>query len=409
MSRITRFTLGLALLVALLAVLPTDARPAADGSRIYFQSLTTGNQNDIFSMNPDGSDVFQLTDDPAYDTSPAVSPDGRRVLFVSERDGNSEIYVMNADGSDETRLTFDPFPDTAPAWSPDGQWIAFVSQRESSMEIFTMTAAGGFVTNVTQHAPADFNMSPAWSPDGQHLAFGSRRQEMEEIWVQTLGQPVSQNNPVMLTDTIGWSGYPDWSPDGARIVYVRFQQMEQEIYVMDADGGNTTPLTDDDFTDSTPAWSPDGTQIAFRSLRAGDGKSRIYVMDADGGDIQPIGMGSGPSWGILPAGRARLTVTQVVTGAPPLGSWHFGGPLGSFALPAAGGSRSLIYLDPQTTTVSQISQPGYSTTVACSNGATGGSSVTVTLANDAPVTCTFMATYLFTPLRTFLPTVGKEN
>lgn len=416
MFRRALFTLGLLLLVTLVAARPTAAEPAA-GGRIFFTGSGTGGSADIFAMNPDGSAVVQLTHSPTTDMSPDISPDGRQVVFVSDRDGNNEIYVMNADGSDETRLTNHPSTDIEPAWSPDGQQIAFVSQREAILEIYVMTAAGGNVTNITQHAEAQFNMQPAWSPDGTRLAFGSSRQGMQEIFVQTLGQPVGESNPVRLTTSEvwdgGWSGYPDWSPDGRHFVYVHFhriqQWMEQDIYVMDADGGNPTPLTYDSFTDYTPTWSPNGAQIAFASLREGDGRRRIYVMDTDGSDITLAGRGSDPSWGVVPAGRATLTVAQVVVGAPPVASWHFSGPLGAFALPAAGGSRTLVYLDPGTTTVSQISQPGHTTVAACSDGTTGGASVTVTLANDAPVTCTFTATYQSPLLRTYLPTVRRGN
>jgi dipeptidyl aminopeptidase/acylaminoacyl peptidase len=418
MSRIAQLLLGLLLLMTFVAALPAAAGPAVAAGRIYFQAFTTGNQYDVFSMNPDGSDVVQLTDNPAYDTSPAVSPDGRRVLFVSERDGNREIYVMNADGSDETRLTHEARADFDPAWSPDGQSVAFVSARETTDELFTMTADGDSVTNITQHVAAEFNWQPTWSPDGTRLAFGSGREGMEEIYAQTLGQPVDENNPVRLTTSEtwdgGWSGYPEWSPDGQRLVYILFhrigQWMEQDVYVMDADGGNPTALTYDSFTDRAPDWSPDGTQIAFDSNRDGPDRRRIYVMDADGSDISgPLisTSSSSPSWGVMPAGRAKLTVAQVVAGAPPAARWHFSGPLGGFILPAAGGSRSLIYLDPQTTTVSQIAMPGYTTTAVCSNGVTGGASVTLTLANDTPVTCTFTSTYQSTPVRLFLPAVRR--
>lgn len=408
---------GLLLLVTLLATLPAAAAPAAPGGRIYFSGAGTGGYSDIFSMNPDGSDVAQLTDSPASDYLPDISPDGRRVLFVSDRDGYAQIYVMNADGSDQTRLTGGSGMSFDPDWSPDGQRIVFVSTREGTMEIFTMTAAGGNVINVTQHAPANFNMAPAWSPDGTRLAFDSAREGMQEIFVQTLGQPVDENNPVRLTTSEawdgGWSGYPDWSPDGQRLVYIYFhrrqQWMEQDIYVMNADGSDSTPLTGDDFTDKEPDWSPDGTQIAFASLRGGDSRRRIYLMDADGSDLSgPLRGGSAPSWGIVPSGRAKLTVTQVVVGAPPAASWHFSGPLGAFALPSAGGSRTLIYLDPQTTTVSQITRPGYTTTATCSDGATGGAAVTVTLANDAAITCTFTSTFRATPLSVYLPAVRKQ-
>jgi Tol biopolymer transport system component len=68
-------------------------------------------------MNADGSDQTNLTKDPASDSSPTWSPDGKKIAFSSDRDGNSEIYAMNADGSDQTRLANDPAIDTSPAWT----------------------------------------------------------------------------------------------------------------------------------------------------------------------------------------------------------------------------------------------------------------------------------------------------
>lgn len=398
-------------LVALTAGLGV-ARAARDAGveRIIFTSSRDGNA-EVYSMNPDGSDVVRLTNNPAADYSPALSADGRRIAFVSDRDGNNELYVMNADGTDQTRLTDNPNPDTAPDWSPDGKRIVFVSQREVSMELFIMDADGSNVTNFTQHAEADFNMAPAWSPDGARIAFGSRRllpaDFADQIFVQTVGQPVDENNPVVLTESGDWSGYPDWSPDGARLVYVRFENFEQEIAVVNADGSNTTPLTDDDFTDYTPAWSPDGTRIVFASLRDGTTRRGLYVMNGDGSAITrlspPDSGGSEPSWGVIPAERATLTVVQTGSTPTPGAPWSFIGPWGRFSLPAAGGSRAISFLAPGVHTVSQNNWPDYTPAVTCSNGVTGSHTVTLTLAAGDNVTCTFSNTYHPLPEKLYLP------
>ena len=83
-------------------------------------------------MNADGSGVTRLTVNDAVDSSPAWSPDGRRIAFDSTRDGNFEIYVMNADGSGVTRLTNNDAWDWYPDWSPDGRRIAFDSNRDGN-------------------------------------------------------------------------------------------------------------------------------------------------------------------------------------------------------------------------------------------------------------------------------------
>jgi Tol biopolymer transport system component len=82
--------------------------------------------------------------------TPAWSPDGRKLAFVSRRDGNSEIYVMNSDGSAQENLTRQPANDSHPSWSPDGRKIAFVSRRDGNSEIYVMNADGSGLRNVTR-------------------------------------------------------------------------------------------------------------------------------------------------------------------------------------------------------------------------------------------------------------------
>jgi len=91
------------------------------------------------------------------------SPDGTRIAFQSNRDGNYEIYVMDADGSNQTNLTNNPADDMFPVWSPDGTKIAFMSNRDGNWEIYVMNADGSNQTNLTNNIGDD--MYPMWSPD----------------------------------------------------------------------------------------------------------------------------------------------------------------------------------------------------------------------------------------------------
>lgn len=116
-----------------------------DGNRITFVSDLNGAQ-DLYVMNADGSNIVQVTDDPNFDLWPAWSPDGDRLAFASERDGNFDIYVVNVDGSNQQRLTDHPAADYAPAWSPDGTSIAFDSNREGVLSIYIMDADGSNLT-----------------------------------------------------------------------------------------------------------------------------------------------------------------------------------------------------------------------------------------------------------------------
>ena len=107
-------------------------------------------------MKADGSGLRNLTPKPvgAY-AAPAWSPDGRKLAFVSDRDGNSEVYVMNANGSGQRNLTRNPAFDADPAWSPDGRKIAFVSNRDGSYGVYVMNADGSGQRRLAQRSPAN--------------------------------------------------------------------------------------------------------------------------------------------------------------------------------------------------------------------------------------------------------------
>jgi TolB protein len=139
----------------------SDPAWSPDGRKIGLVSESDGN-NDVFVMNADGSGLRRLTRSPASDSAPAWSPDGRRIAFVTNRNGIYEVYVMNADGSRQVALAAPTVgghgtfvgevaaPDPAPAWSPDGRRIAFVSDRNGTFEVYVMNADGSGQRRLTR-------------------------------------------------------------------------------------------------------------------------------------------------------------------------------------------------------------------------------------------------------------------
>jgi Tol biopolymer transport system component len=130
-------SVALALLVVLVSLIgPATSQAAFPGAngKIAFQSFRDGN-NEIYTMNADGSSQTRLTNNTASDTDPAWSPDGTKIAFATDRDRSNftyEVYTMNADGSGQTRLTGDSLNDQSPAWSPDGTKIAFATEARAS-------------------------------------------------------------------------------------------------------------------------------------------------------------------------------------------------------------------------------------------------------------------------------------
>jgi TolB protein len=192
-----------------------DASWSPDGKKIAFESRRDGN-SEIYVINANGSGTKRLTANSVFDGDPAWSPDGKSIAFSSDRDGNREIYVMNADGANPRRLTntggrvddvlLDGL-DADPAWSPDGKRIAFNSNRDGDYEIYVMNANGSGQRNLTDNASLD--ALPAWSPDGREIVFESERAEKgnRDVYVMSAGTGTVIGR---LTTVAEADEMPDW-------------------------------------------------------------------------------------------------------------------------------------------------------------------------------------------------------
>ncbi len=312
MSIPARFLPSLALLGALVAVVaitatPRPAETAFPGTngRIVYGVFNGTNDDDIWSINPDGSDPLQLTSGDALDADSSASPSGMKIAFDSDRDTglNYELYTMDIDGNNVQRIANDSFNYEYPAWSPDGTKILFNDERDeaNNQEIYVIPAAGGAVTRLTNLAGYDQNA--AWSPDGTHIAFN----HLGEIYTMLS----NGSNPVS-TNHMGES--PDWSPDSSHIVY---STITHEIHTMTTTGANDTHLSQI-ASGQDPVWSPDGTKIAYWVPGIA---GSVWVADANGANahqISPAGQDAfEPSWAVLPAAPTpSASPTAAVTASP---------------------------------------------------------------------------------------------
>ena len=191
---------------------------------------------DIYTAKTDGSDLKRLTNYGVYTAEGVISPDGKKLVFTSLKDGDLDIYTMNIDGSGLKRLTTTPGYDGGPWWSPDGTKIvyrawhpvdtALTNYREllaqrlvrpNRMELWVMNADGSGQRQVTQLGGANFG--PSWTPDGKRLIFSSNYK-----------QPRSGNFDLFLINLDGtgleqvttqetFDGFPMFSPDGKHLVW----------------------------------------------------------------------------------------------------------------------------------------------------------------------------------------------
>ena len=226
-----------------------------DGRSLVFAAERGESAADIYRMDLDGGGRRQLTDDEAIDSAPAVSPDGTRIAFESNRDGNFEIYVMDVSGANVTRLTNDAASDMAPAWSPDGRRIAFTSDRDNraSADVYIMNADGSGVERLTDTLA---HWAPQFAPDGQRLAVQVDR----DVVILSLAD--GGRRQLTAGEQNGMN--PTWAPDGQRLAFVSTRNERAEILTMNADGSDPRVLVSLAAGRAIdPRWSPTGTHIAF--------------------------------------------------------------------------------------------------------------------------------------------------
>jgi TolB protein len=224
-----------------------------DGSQIAFDSgrnnlKLTYIDHDIYVMAADGSHVKRLTDDGADEGGPRWSPSGESIAYTKMdyfsdqgliENPAWDIFVMNVDGTQQMQLTKNPSNELEPSWSPDGEKIAFISDRNGQdFDIYVMNADGSNVTQLTDDSANEFGA--VWSPDGTQIVFNSDRNGNVQLFMMG----IDGSNLVQLTKDSSNSAYADWSPDGSHIIFESDRVTgDANIYVMNADGSNIMQLT----------------------------------------------------------------------------------------------------------------------------------------------------------------------
>ena len=234
--------------------------------------------------------LTKLTPDTTSASDPAFSPDGSRIAFVSQRDGNAEIYIMNADGTGSTRVTNDPQPDGRPSFTPDGQALVFHSARTAGkQQIWAVNVDGSGVTQLTRDS---INSSPTISPDGQTIAYVSTRNKDTDIWLMARD---GSNQRQFTRSPQQRESEPRFLRDGTLAYLVERRENNRTVQqVMRADlaTGATTAITGTDLAIASFAVSPAGDVVALvvnaEPQNRRNPTYRVYIQPVSSGTPIPV-------------------------------------------------------------------------------------------------------------------------
>ena len=240
--------------------------------------------------------ILQMKNNPILTTgtqsvSGSELNDNRLIAFTSEKDGNFEIYTMNGDGSNLTNLTNNPAQDVNPVWSPDGKQIAFESDRTGTKQIYLMDSDGSNIVQLT-HDEVDHQLPVTgdgrhsiWSSDGSKILFLQNDQDGKS-WTLSSISINGENKTTLFSDTRRFAT-ASWSPNGEHIGLFLFDEPEPDrllpnLYVVDADGSNLREiqkfLSSEEHFFVPYVWSSDGQSVVFPAQKLDPYSQTIYEL-----------------------------------------------------------------------------------------------------------------------------------
>ncbi len=250
-----------------------------NGDRVAFSWNKSGQlQIYIHGLPPDR--IQLLTNDDESKISPAFSPDGNRLTYTQDHQGDEcfDIYLVELADGKSWNLT----PSTSEAiyphvrWSPDGKRLAFASNRGRGFSIYTMPSSGGRPERISDHEFSDSD--PEWSPDGKWLVFNAlvTAQDSGVFIVPAMSGEIRR---LVENDKVIEASSPQWSPGGKEIVFMSSERGGSDIGIWNFESGSVEWITDSRYEYYAPEWSPDGHKLAYLVNR--DGIVSITIQDRE--------------------------------------------------------------------------------------------------------------------------------
>jgi TolB protein len=245
-----------------------------DGKQVAFLSTLSSGETGLWVVAIDGRDPRRIGGPPGKRLSFAWSPDSKRIAYEVATPGRgTDIYVSDLDGRKTIAVTSGPGTARLGGWSRDGQWLVYSISEGPRQGIIRKNPDGVNEIRLSERA----DVGPKWSPDGTRVAFMSKRDSADyDIYVVDINGNREQN----VTSAGGNDTDFDWSPDSRRIVFISDRHGNPEVYIQTIGRQEAVRLTTNNANEAGPRWSKDGREILFVS--DADGDYDLYVMRPDG-------------------------------------------------------------------------------------------------------------------------------
>ncbi len=270
-------------------------------------------QTDLYSLELRSRSERRLTSHTGDNFNPRLSPDGKKIVYQSNRSGNNEIWLVDLESRAERQLTSDPADDRTPDWSPEGREILFLSNRDGGSQVWVMNAEGGNVRRISDQsiqmtsggaASATSFSAPRWSPDGKAIGYLAASEHALALWTV---DPNGSNARARLRGALAF----DWYRDSRHVVYTRLA----------ADGSGTREMLLADLESRKETLLRRGPAVEMVAARDGSAIAYCYAINHVGQELYVLRLTPASSVDDLP--RPVGEPEQITHGQ---GNWHVHGP-----------------------------------------------------------------------------------